>query len=49
MNSVDSLPTIFLTELPTEVPMKFIPSVISLVKMARHPFFCFVLIIFFPM
>jgi hypothetical protein len=42
MNSVDNLPMILLTELPTE----FISSVIPLVKMARHHFFCFVLIFF---
>jgi len=44
MNIVDSLPTILLMELL----MEFIPSVILLVIMARHHFFGFVLIIFFP-
>ena len=43
MNSVHNLPT----NLPMELPTKFIPSVISLVKMTRHHFFSFVLI-FFP-
>jgi hypothetical protein len=42
-NSDDNLPMIFLTELP----MEFIPSAILLVKMARHHFFSFVLIILF--
>ena len=42
MNSVDNLPMILLTELPTE----FISSVIPLVKMARHHFFCFILLFF---
>jgi hypothetical protein len=42
MNSVDSLQMILLTELP----MEFILSVISLVKMECHHFFFFVLIFF---
>jgi hypothetical protein len=42
MNNVHSLPTDLLTDLSTELPMEFIPSV----KMTRHYFFCFVLIFF---